>query len=283
MDEAFAVPLDSVCMFLFSGTGMTRYVAGLVKAGLERQHARCDIIDIDHSLMPAASFDTYGAIGIAYPVHSFNAPKIVIDFAGRLPRAKGQKAFIISTAGDPIGLNSASSSRLINILRGKGYDVYLDRQFVMPSNFIVKDDAEKVGKDLGRARDGAPAVAADILERGAAAADRSEPAILAEKAGYAARAAAFFGRAEWAGARLAGRLFYADSACVRCGVCADSCPSGNIAINQGRVGFGKNCGLCMRCFYICPKRSIKARGPLAFIGFDKWYDDSELSMENLRR
>jgi ferredoxin len=254
--------LERVRLFLFSGTGMTRYATEILQSELEKQQVECEVINIESAGSEDISLEQCGAIGIAYPVHSFNAPKIVIDFAKRLPQVENLDAFIISAAGDRSRLNDASSKLLIKTLRKKGFNVYCDKQFVMPSNFIKKDDEDTVNSKLEKMRAEMPAAALGIINRG----------LCAPKSGFIARAAALLGRVEWIGAKRMGKYYYADSNCERCGICALSCPNQNIIMENNSIRFKKNCGLCMRCLYICPGRSIKIRRPFKFFGFENWYN-----------
>ena len=259
--------IEKTCIFLFSGTGMTRYVIEKVRHELAALQGAADVFDIEDTDPAGAAYDNYDAIGIAYPVHSFNAPKIVIDFARKLPAADKKSAFIISSAGAGHYLNFASSRLLISVLRKKGFEVFYDRQFVMPSNFLIKDGDAKVKSNIRDAAEKAVQAAREI----------SEGLPYRQKDGLIARLICFIGRIEWAGTKYIGRRFYADDTCDRCGVCAGRCPSRNISVEQDRVSFKSKCGLCMRCFYVCPNNSIKIRRPFNSFRFDSWYDDGDLS------
>ena len=119
---------------------MTNYVVSKIKDELEKINILTDVYKIENTSAQELNLQNYDIIGIAYPVHSFNAPKIVIDFAKQLPKANKDKVFIISTAGDKSALNYASANLLMQILHNK--------QYVMPSNFIIKNDDKTVTKRL---------------------------------------------------------------------------------------------------------------------------------------
>ena len=252
---------------------MTKYVTDRMKSEFEKHQVHVDIFRIEDAQIQSIHFDTYDAAGIAYPVHSFNAPKIVVDFAKRLPKMESKRAFIISTAGEHAPVNFASSRLLMRVLRKKGFDVYYDRPFIMPTNFMIKDDEAKVRDKIRKATSEIPAAADEIIN--------CVP--FKQHSGVIAKAVAFIGRAEWYGAKFAGRFFYADDNCNCCGVCAENCPGGNIVIDKKRAGFKWSCGLCMRCLYLCPNHSIRIRRPLKFIGFSSWYENDELSIADLKR
>ena len=248
---------------------MTKIVINKMKAEFENRQVYVDVFNIENCPAHDISYSQYDALGIAYPVHSFNAPEIVVQFVCRLPRVDRMKTFIISTAGGVSSLNNASSELLIKILAKKGYAVFYNRQFVMPSNFIIKDNAVIVKEKITRAINDVPKTVSDIIN--------CVPCNMTIK--MPAKVIAFFGRAEWIGVKCA-RFFYADAAkCNLCGICVNKCPNHNINMIENHIVFKRKRGLCMRCLYICPKRAIKTRRLFRFIGFDSWYEDDGLSID----
>lgn len=265
--------MKRVCLFLFSGTGMTKYIVDKMKREFEKHQVHVDVFRIEDAHIQSILFDTYDIAGIAYPVHSFNAPKIVIDFAKRLPKTESKRTFIISSAGAYAPVNFASSSLLIKVLRKKRFDIFYDRTFEMPANFMIKDDEAKVLGKIKKADAEIPSAVSEIINN----------VPIMQHSGLNAKAAAFLGRVEWHGAKFAGKFFYTAESCNGCGVCADNCPNHNIIISNKRAGFRWDCGLCMRCLYMCPNHSIRVRRPLRFIGFNSWYENEELSIAGLKR
>ena len=111
--------IKKVCIFLFSGTGMTKYVIDKLKNEFEIKQINVDIHFIENTQIEKVQFINYDIVGIAYPVHAFNAPRIVIDFARKLPNNKTVNTFIISTVGEKVKVNNSSSKLLSKILRKK--------------------------------------------------------------------------------------------------------------------------------------------------------------------
>lgn len=252
---------------MFSGTGMTKYVVDKIKPELEKLQMLVDIYPIERSMIPSVPLKDYDTVGIAYPVHSFNAPKIVINFARQLPQTPATNVFLISTAGESHPVNYSSSRLLMTILHKKNYSVFLDRQLYMPSNFAIKYDEPKVERLINAVNSEIPQMALDIANL----------APCKQHVGFLTKFMAFIGRAEWMGAIFIGKLFYADKKCSHCGVCAANCPNHNIE-SGNHMHFKWHCGLCMRCLYICPQNAIKVRWPFRFIAFDEWYKNEELLM-----
>ena len=257
--------MKRICVFLFSGTKMTKYVIDKIKLELEKLEAQVDIYPIEETKNQSVDFNIYDMMGIAYPVHAFNAPKIVIDFAGQLPKALTSNVFLISTAGEDHPVNYASSRLLMKILQKKSYSVFYDKQLYMPSNFVVKFDEPKVEQLIANVNAEVPQIAHDIVNLNFYMRDIC----------FLQKITALIGRAEWFGAICIGKLFYADKKCSHCEVCVRSCPNDNIE-NRKHIRFKWHCGLCMRCLYICPQHAIKVHRPFKFISFNEWYKNEEL-------
>ena len=260
--------MKRVCILLFSGTGMTRYVACKIKTELEKQKNQVDIFHIEKTLIQHIPLNSYDMLGIAYPVHSLNAPKIVINFAKQLPNTESMNAFVINTVGGQSNFNLASSELLIRVLTKKGYDVFYDKQFLMPSNFIVKNKEDEVKRLIETVNAEIPRTAQEILNR----------VPLRQPGKFSAKLTAFVGRLELPGAGSMAAFYYTDKNCIRCGTCERNCPNNNIAVDTKKVRFKRKCGLCMRCFYMCPKNSICVRKPFAFIKLKSWYENEEFKI-----
>ena len=254
--------MKKLCLFFFSGTGMTEYVVGKFTNEVERYNAFVDCFKIEEPHTHKKSLSEYDVLGIAYPVHSFNAPKIVIDFVKQLPKSNGMDTFILHTAGEDSTNNYASSDLLTKKLSKRGYRIFNNKMIVMPSNFVTKHSDEKVKGILKKLKEDIPHIASDIIEL--------KPYSMQKYLG--SKIIAFVGRIEWLGSCIAGKFFYTKRNCTRCGKCVANCPNKNIIMKKS-IGFKWRCGWCMRCIYKCPKNAISVRRPFKFICFDKWYDE----------
>jgi len=260
--------VKKIVLCYFSGTGMTKYIADAFVNAFGAHGIAADCFPIESTPAKDIDLSMYDMLMIAYPVHSFNAPQIVVNFVKQLPKQKLMRTAIVGTVGEDIPVNHAASDLLMKKFHRKGYTVFFHKLFEMPSNFIVKYDEAKVRRIVRKAADDVPRAAQDIVA--CTAFDMKKSRV--------AKILSVMGRMEWHGARIAGKFFYAKRGCSRCGECAAHCPNQNIAIKQNiatnrkSVHFKWRCGLCMRCVYRCPHDMIDIRQPLKFLRFDKWYN-----------
>ena len=256
--------MKKMCLYYFSGTGMTKYVVDKLVKGIEKHHISVDCFGIEKVGKQDIALSEYDALIIAYPTHSLNAPKIVANFAKRLPKTDNMNTFIIHTCSLESAANRGSSNLLIKRLSNKGYLVLYNKLVEMPSNFVNKDTEKQVIRTLANANDSVALIAKDIVESKTHLTEGS----------LRSKILTFFARIEWLGAPIIGKFFYSKGGCTRCGKCAGNCPKKNIVVNKKSVGFKFSCGICMRCVYQCPKNAIGVRWPFRFVRFDEWYDSS---------
>jgi len=256
--------MKKVCLYYFSGTGMTKHVVERLADEIKSRHVSVDCFKIEAVNGRNVALSDYDALIIAYPTHSLNAPKIVADFVKQLPKSNsGTNTFIIHTCSADDAVNYGSSDLLIKRLSKKGYCICYNRLIEMPSNFANKHSEQQAIKTLAAANDSVARIAEDII------ALKPYPS---KERHLGLRALTWLARIEWFGAPIIGKFFYAKDGCDCCGKCVDNCPKKNIVMKKGAVGFKWSCGICMRCIYQCPKNIISVRKPFKFIRFDKWYD-----------
>ena len=241
---------------------MTKYIVDKLASELTQSQVSFDCLKIENA--SNIQLSSCNMLGIAYPIHSFNAPQIVVDFIKKLPEVNGMETFIIHTAGEDSKLNYSSSALLMKRLTRKGYNVFYDKLIEMPSNFICKYDTARVDRIIKAANENIPKIAQDIITR--------TPRNMRKN--LASNILTFIGRTEWLGARLMGKTYYADSNCTLCGGCVSVCPKKNIEMRTNSIRFKWRCCICMRCVYQCPQRAISIRRPFRFILFDEWYNDN---------
>lgn len=238
----------------FSGTGNTQKIVNCyadvfaTEYGDEVTLARMeDKFDID--------VNDYDLLGIAYPVHAFNAPSIALNFCKRLPKLANKKpAFIVSSSGEPLKLNNIASLKLTAILKRRNIIVNNEYRYCMPYNIIFRHGDEIAYRMWNTARLLAPLDVKEIND--------NTPRKL--KRIFLGGVIAWIMRCEHWGGRLNGKQYKVNDQCVSCKKCINICPTHNIRLEDGKMKFGGDCLMCMRCAHLCPTDAIK-------IGwFNKW-------------
>lgn len=238
--------MKKACVFVFSGTGMTRYVVDKIVQGLGHLAWRWIVAPLETAQVEQVPLGTYDLLGIAYPVHAFNAPQIVINFAKQLQAAASSSVFLISTAGENNPVNYSSSHLLIKTLRKRTTAFFMTSSFICLPTSPFNTTNQRQRHTCHRNRRG-PANSAHNIASG----------VFDQQTGNTfSRFMHLVGRAEWFGSVFIGKLFYADRNCSHCGLCAKNCPNHNIT-SGANLHFKWNCGLCMRCLYLCPRHAIR--------------------------
>ena len=247
----------------FSGTGNTKKIVDKYKEELELKKVEVDTKKIEEEL----NFDIneYDALMIAYPVHAFNAPSIVLDFAKKLSKTEKQKRLIIiKTSGEPLALNNISSQKLVKILKKKNYILTNEYHYVMPYNIIFRHSDNMAYRMWNTAQNVIPIDCKEILKN-------KENKL---KKVFMGNVLLWLFQIEHWGGRFNGKRYKVNEKCIKCQKCVRNCPTNNIKIENGEFKFGKNCLMCMRCSFLCPTNSIK-------IGlFEKWKVNGEYNFDN---
>lgn len=233
-------------IYLFSGTGNTLKACELYKQEFEKHSVNTILYRINGKFENIPDPNNFDYVGFAYPIHGFNAPRILLDFTKALPNStlKNKNCFIIKTSGEPLKINNISSIRLNSILKKKGYSLTNEYHYVMPYNMIFRHTEEMAYKMK---------ITLDTL----ALIDAKE--VLQNKAHYLekilfGRFIAWVFRIEQPAMKINGCFFKVDSKkCIGCGMCERNCPVGNIQIDKkGKFHFGGDCLMCTRCSFNCP-------------------------------
>ena len=237
--------MKRVAFFVFSASGNTQKICNLFAENLQSSGLTTDNFRIRKDMeMPDVS--AYDTVIVAYPVHGFNAPQIVLDFAKNLQEGQNKSYYIIKTSGEPLRLNDASSRKLERIMKKRGYRFKGEFHYVMPYNMIFRHSDAMVKHMVTYMRKLVPLHVSSILAK------RTEGMRLMPFS----RIVSSVLRIEWLYAKLQGPTMRAGNSCTGCGLCARRCPMGNITVVNGRPVFGRNCSLCVRCSFSCPVDAI---------------------------
>ncbi len=242
-----------ISVFYFSGTGNTQLVSENLadrfrELGYKTVLKRLEKADLPGIVGDIAESDL---IGIGSPIFGGGTPGVVFDFIKLMPEVKSKPLFLFRTAADFINFNHAASAGLIRKLNKKGYNVFYERIIVMGSNWLIEYDSAFVKQLYEAVPDKIVNMAKEITSGTKRMYEPSKALVVFTTV------LNFF--EEKVGARMFGLTLHADKSCMKCGLCAENCPVGNISFNN-RIKFNSKCLMCMRCVYSCPVNAIKSRG-----------------------
>ena len=257
---ASPLPITKLHIAYFSGTGSTARAAAALERALTGRGVSVAMSEI-------RAGNTYCDDGedilvLLFPVHAFNAPKIVYRWIDGLPGDSSISAAVISiSGGGEISPNTACRLSSISRLEKKGYRVVYERMIVMPSNWVVKTDDELAVRLLEVLPSKVESIADDLLS---GVVRRTSTKLID-------RIFSRIGEMEKVGAKHIGKKVRANGDCNGCGWCARNCPGNNISMQDNRPVFNGECLLCLRCIYGCPNRALRP-GMFSFIILKEGYD-----------
>lgn len=237
----------------FSGTGSTWHIARRYAQALLERGKQAELLRLEELMHEDgyASLEGYDLLGIGYPIHAWNAPRLVVEFIKRLPRSKGQPVFLFVTAGSMVG-RAFDWAR--DLLMGHGYAVLHEARYYVGNDLLL-------AACTGRTVDGELSKRFAWLDMDVREAV-AELLAGTERHVYSNSALDFFlshllWRFYLLGCGQVHKYFHVADTCDLCGLCAQACPTGNICLTDSRVTFGRACTLCLRCLNICPRRAIR--------------------------
>lgn len=243
--------IDAVALFYFSGTGNTEVLAECYATAFRQMKVNTDVLALERFTRKGEppAVEKYDLMGIGYPIHAFNAPRIVFEFIDLLPAGKGRRVFLFRCPGDHFA-GGGSTLPVRRRLLAKGYKVIREDMLVMPANFLVAYPPA-LAKELFH-----------IAERriGNYVREILAGAVRLQRNTVGARICTLLSPLERFGTRMARLHFHIRPSCTGCGLCAARCPSGNITMHKKRPVFHWRCLVCLRCIYLCPVRAIGMRG-----------------------
>jgi ferredoxin/flavodoxin len=239
----------NIAIYFFSGTGNTAYIAKHLQAGFIAHNCGCELIPIENITLNKQPIEpqNYDLIGIGYPVHAFDAPRIVFDFVNLLPSTP-QHYFLFKTAGDSF-LFGGSSRNLRLKLAGKGWRLSHESFFHMPANVTSSAKPDKIKRLTDAARQQTEYVTAEICS----GIRKTLPDTGAQRLG------SLIHKLEDKGCHRASKNWLVNQNCTLCGLCVKQCPTNNITISEERLVFDDSCILCIRCWWHCPTRALYHR------------------------
>ena len=276
-------------IFYFSGTGNTKWAASkLVSATHEdlisiAPYMRAD--DSSHTLAEPFILKENERLGFVFPVHGWRVPKLVREFIGKMKVQRAEPdaernsasaeskassasarnqpfAYCVCTAGDSIGLTIENLNEVISqnpSLQTLGITkVSSSYSLIMPESyvglpFMDVDPKEKEIRKKSKSAQKLAVICEEIF-------DRKEGVSRLVK-----------GPIPWFFTKVVGGFFenvlitdkrfhVEKDKCVKCGICANVCPVGDIKGGHGEYPewlHHKDCLTCFTCYHHCPHHAIE--------------------------
>ena len=280
-------------IFYFSGTGNTKWAASKLASATHEDlisiapYMRAD--DSSHTLAEPFILKENERLGFVFPVHGWRVPKLVREFIGKMkvqraePDAAGSQtlsdisgisasagnsagslpfAYCVCTAGDSIGLTIENLNQTISqnpSLQALGItEVSSSYSLIMPESYVGLPfmDVDPKEKEIWKKSKSAQELAVICEE----IFDRKEGVSRLVK-----------GPIPWFFTKVVGGFFenvlitdkrfhVEKDKCVKCGICANVCPVGDIKGGHGEYPewlHHKDCLTCFTCYHLCPHHAIE--------------------------
>lgn len=225
----------------FSGTGNSRWVAERLA------EATCDVaLDMAGCIRCGTLPQGVAAadrLGVVFPVHSWYAPRVVIDFLSQLRLPEGCYRYAACTCGDDTG---KGMNRL-----ARHFPLEAAWSVAMPNTYVPMFKLDKAAVSREKVADARKAIAS-IAE-----------AVMARKRvwqvheGAVPRLKTYLLNPLFVHFVISAKGFHVDEGCISCGICANACPVDNIRLVEGRPSWGEACIHCMACLHACPREVIQ--------------------------
>ena len=272
-------------IFYFSGTGNTKWAASKLAAATREDlisiapYMRAD--DSSHNLAEPFILKENERLGFVFPVHGWRVPKLVREFIGKMKilrepsdasaenKAKADDSlknrpftYCVCTAGDSIGLTIENLNEVISqnpSLQALGItEVSSSYSLIMPESYIGLPfmDVDPKEREIRKKENAAQELAVVCEE----IFDRKEGISRLVK-----------GPIPWFFTKVVGGFFenvlitdkrfhVEKDRCVKCGICANVCPVGDIKGGHGEYPVWlhhKDCLTCFTCYHHCPHHAIE--------------------------
>ena len=266
-------------IFYFSGTGNTKWAASRLAAATHDNlisiapYMRAD--DTKHDMTEPFTLQEDERLGFVFPVHGWRVPRLVREFIANLKiqRAEntedGKKeetrrpfAYCVCTAGDSIGLTIENLNEVISSnpsLAALGIAaVDSSYSLIMPESYVGLPfmDVDPKEREIRKKEEAAQELAVVCEE------------IFNRKLGVNRLVK---GPIPWFFTKVVGGFFekvlitdkrfhVEKDRCVKCGICANVCPVGDIKGGHGAYPewlHHKDCLTCFTCYHHCPHHAIE--------------------------
>lgn len=269
-------------IFHFSGTGNTRWAAQRLATAIHEDliniasYMRAD--DSSHDIAEPFTLKEDERLGFVFPVHGWRVPRLVREFIKRVKIQKENSSdktspdkdfqqrppftYCVCTAGDNIGLTIDNLNDTIvknpSLLRLGIQKVSSSYSLIMPESYVGLPfmDVDTKENEIRKKEEAAQELAIVCEE------------VFNRKEGISRLVK---GPCPWFLTKVVGGFFenvlisdkrfhVEKDRCVKCGICANVCPVGDIKGGHGEYPkwlHHKDCLTCFNCYHHCPHHAIE--------------------------
>lgn len=226
-------------IFYFSATGNSLALAKRIGGSL---------ISIPQIMEPEYRSYKDDVIGIVFPIYGLKAPKIVRRFLATT-RFDAEYLFAIGTYGNMPG---AAMLNLQKLAKKRGYSFDYTTSILMVDNFLPVFEMEnEISKIPEKGIDEAIAKIIEDIKSGKRMQSTASLGMRALTTGYG-----YIEKLILNGKHA--RSYIVGDTCIKCGICAQVCPAGNVAVGE-KVEFADRCEWCQACVHLCPQNAIHVK------------------------
>ena len=233
----------------FSGTGNSLYLA---KELSEATHD--SLVSLAKESLkdknPTYEFKDGERLGIVFPIHSWGAPEIVLDWIknSTFKFKENSYVYVINTCGEDVG-NAIKAIK--KIFARKNLKMDLSYSVKMPNNYMIMGD---VYNDTDNER---------ILKDSQIKIKEIARLISSYSSGVEALKTGKFPHLKtnvinplFNKFAIDAKSFNVNSNCTSCGICQSVCPTRNISLIDNIPKWGDKCTQCLACINYCPYKAI---------------------------
>ncbi len=240
-----------------SGTGNSRRCASWIAEQAREAGRRVHMAPMEQG-PPKAD----GPLLLAFPTHGFTVPWAMMKWLAQLPRSQGSPAWVLCTRAGiktgplhPPGAACSAPFVASALLASRGYRVRGAMSVNMPSNWMSFHPPQREASTQAVVDHARPRVLR-FGERLLAGERTWLTLNLLYEAIWGLVLAPVSALYLGLGRIFLGKLFMANPRCTGCGLCAEICPVGAIAMKGERPYWTWQCESCMRCIAFCPHKAI---------------------------
>lgn len=238
-----------VAIIYFSGTGNTFRICKLWQDAAKENNVEVDLFNLEKDEFDFNKINEYDKIGLAYPIHAFNAPENVWKYTKKFPKLENKKpVFILMCSGEYLAMNHSSAKKTLRILKRRNYVLENDYHYVMPYNLVFRHTEARAARMYETSKKLVPIDVKEYFINNEFHRTRKLHLV-----GWFI----FLLRIEQWFSGVNGKLYRVNKKkCIKCMKCVNACPTKNIEFKDGKFVFHSQCLLCARCSFNCPTDAI---------------------------